>query len=108
MVGVGFNGLLLVRLIARGGPAWRPYGLLVDGPWPVLRHLVLPEAFAFLIAGCWLTWRTMNPDSMVSRRILQVQPRTHGAGHHVRPRWGLLLLPLVGMLVEMLGLTFWF
>ncbi len=63
------------------------------------------QTFAFLASGLWLTWRRMDPDSGVSRMLLREPADV--PGRHGRPRWGLLLLLVYGVLVEMLGATFW-
>jgi signal transduction histidine kinase len=105
MVAVGLNGLVVARDLARGLDQMRPYGLIRVESYSADARLVLPQAFVFLIAGAWLTWRTMDQDSLVSKWILHAAPRRHGESGH--PRWGLLLLPVFGLLVEMLGRTYW-
>ncbi|HEY2551472.1 MAG TPA: histidine kinase [Streptosporangiaceae bacterium] len=111
LVALALSGLDVVRLIVRATST--PflmrypvvYGLTTTAPgWT--RNLILPELWAFLIAGCWLIWRRMDPHSRWTRLLLWERPDDQGAGR--RPRWGLLLLPAMIMIVEMNSLSTWF
>ncbi|MDR2984683.1 MAG: hypothetical protein LBV34_07555, partial [Nocardiopsaceae bacterium] len=104
LLGVAFNGFLLLRQTARG-QLWVPaYGLTVPAYGSRFTHLVLPQACAFVALALWLGWRRLDRQSWLYRRVLLVPGH---AGEPDRPRWGLVLLPLVGVLVVLLGRTFW-
>ena len=81
------------------------YGLTGTAYGSQYTHLVLPQAWAFLAAGLWLGWRRPDRQSWLCRRVLWLPGR--GAGESGGPRWGLVLLPMVGLLIEMLGRTSW-
>jgi signal transduction histidine kinase len=101
LLGVGLNGFILLRDYARGMAPPVSYGL-AGSQYDVL----LPaQACAFVALGLWLAWRRTDARSWVSKHVLWQPGST--AGLPGRPRWGLVLLPLVGLLVELLGRTFW-
>ncbi|MGN6678548.1 MAG: hypothetical protein ACTHKL_12360 [Streptosporangiaceae bacterium] len=104
LLGVGFNGFLLLRAYSRGELWVTAYGLTGTGYGWRFTHSVLPQACAFIAGGLWLGWRRLDRQSWLYQRVLHV---AGCAGEHSRPRWGLVLLPLVGVLVEVLGRTFW-
>jgi len=103
-LGVGFNGFLLLRAYSRGELWVSAYGLNVQAYGSRFTHSVLPQACAFIAAGLWLGWRRLDRQSWLFQRVLYVAGRS---GCRARPRWGLVLLPLVGVLVELLGRTSW-
>ncbi len=106
MLGIGLNGFILLRDYARGDLWATSYGLTGAAYGSQYTHLVLPQACAFLAGGTWLGWRRLDRQSWLCRRVIWLAPGT--AGEYSRPRWGLLLLlPLVGLLVELLGRTSW-
>lgn len=104
LLGVAFNGFLLVRDYARGLMWVTGYGFNVQAYGARFTHLVLLQACAFVAAALWLGWRRLDRQSWLYRRVLFVPGRD---GEPDRPRWGLVLLPLVGVLVELLGRTYW-
>jgi len=104
LLGVGFNGFLLLRAYSRGELWVSAYGLTIPGYGSRFTHSVLPQACAFIAGGLWLGWRRLDRQSWLYQRVLYIAGR---AGEHGRPRWGLVLLPLVGVLVELLGRTSW-
>jgi signal transduction histidine kinase len=106
LVGIGFNGLILLRDYARGWLSTVSYGLASANAYgPPNGKLLLPQACAFVVAGLWLGWRRLDRQSWPYQRVLRVADP--GTGEADRPRWGLLLLPLVGVLVDLLGRTSW-
>ncbi len=61
-------------------------------------YLVVLQAWAFLAAGSWLAWHTMDRQSRLARMLLWAPRKTDDGPR--RPRWGLLLLPAALMLAE--------
>ncbi len=105
LVFLGLYGFTVLRQFARDVPWVTRYGLAGGGSGQGYAQLDLVQTLAFLAGGLWLTWRRMDPDSRVSRMLLREPDDAH-AGRS-RPRWGLLLLVVYGLLVELLGPTFW-
>ena len=106
LVGIGIRGLWIARGLVRGNLGIvGHYGLSGNGSGDPFAHLVLAQACAFIIAGLWLAWRRMDPASRVSRLVLRVPGGSPGQPD--RPRWGLLLLAVFGMLTELLGWSRW-
>ena len=68
-------------------------------------QFLLLEAWVFLAVGLWLTWRATDPNSAAARVILREKGQL--PGRRGRPRWGLLLLPVLVLVVELLGQTYW-
>jgi signal transduction histidine kinase len=105
LVGIGLNGFILLRGYARGEWSMVSYGLAGNNTYgSPYGQLLLPQTCAFIAGGLWLGWRRLDRQSWLYRRVLHVACRT---GEQSRPRWGLLLLPVVGTLIELLGRTFW-
>ena len=105
LVYLGLYGFTVLRQFARGVPWVTRYGLAGGGSGHGYAQLDLLQTIAFLAVGLWLTWRRMAPDSRVSRMIREPGDAGRGRG---RPRWGLLLLVAYGLMVELLGPTYWF
>jgi signal transduction histidine kinase len=106
LLALGLYGLEVVRVLARWGIFYSAaYGLVTTASgWT--RALILPQMWAFLVAGTWLIWRRMDRHSRWATVLLWEKPDAQGAGR--RPRWGLLLLPATIMIVEMNSLSTWF
>jgi signal transduction histidine kinase len=106
LVGIGLNGFILVRVFARGEFSMVSYGLAgnsaLGSPYG---QLLLPQTCVFIAAGLWLGWRRLDRQSWLYQRVLHVADRAGGEPN--RPRWGLLLLPMVVALVDLLGRTSW-
>ena len=102
----GIFTLLVLRAFILGGYSLAQFnsvpGLLRVGAFP--QNLLL-QAYAMIAAGLWLTWRAIDKNGPVAKRVLRERPRI--TGRPGRPRWGLLLLPVIGMGVELLGRRFW-
>ncbi len=98
---LGIYGFGLALRYDYGSGAELRYGILAAGPGSWLTHLVLPEALAFVAAGLWLLPRTMDRQSRLARAVLG--PPSGEAGTRTSPPWGLLLLPVAGLVVELLG-----
>jgi signal transduction histidine kinase len=84
----GSTASVLYGVVAAGGGSWRT-------------HLVLPEAVAFVAAGAWLLPRTIDRQSRLARALVGAPPWEPGA-REGKP-WGLLLIPVAGLAVELLG-----
>ena len=96
LVGIGLNGFILVRGYARGEFSMVIYGLAGHETYgSPYGQLLLPQAGAFIAAGLWLGWRRLDRQSWLYQRVLHVARPI--AGEPSRPRWGLLLLPLVAV-----------
>jgi signal transduction histidine kinase len=104
LVGVGFYGFAVIRAYARGTSWLIRYGVATNGDGSAYPHFVLLQAYLLIAGGLWLLWRRLAPGSLASR--LLTMPGS-APGQSRRPRWGLLLLPVVGMVIEMLGWTLW-
>jgi signal transduction histidine kinase len=75
-----------------------------DGTWHP--QFLLFEAWGLVALGLWLTWRATDPNSTVARLVLREKGQV--PGQRGRPRWGLLLLVVLALVIEMLGPRFWF
>jgi len=105
LIGLGLYGLVIIRALARGD--YVPvYGLVSPSQGWARTYAVLSQMWAFLAFGLWLAWRMMNRQSRVAQALLWEKQKGQGEGR--RPRWGLLLLPVVVMTIELLGLSSWF
>jgi signal transduction histidine kinase len=115
LVGLGLYGLALLRRMGQdllGIPGYGPavvhrfYGL-ADVGMGNNAHLVLLQMWAFLLAGGLLAWRqAASSPSGLARWVLWLRPDGRSSGR--RPRWGLLLLPVLVLLVELISMTRWF
>ena len=105
LVGIGLNGFILLRAYSRGELWAASYGMTSAAYGSQYTHLVLPQACAFIAGGLWVGWRRLDHQSWLYQRVLHVAGRT--ASEPSRPRWGLVLLPLVGVLIDLLGRTSW-
>src|SRR5215472_5453339 len=61
-------------------------------------QLRLIAGYVFITAGLWLAWRSLDRTGLIATRVLRV---SSGAASPARPRWGLLLLPVVGLWAEL-------
>jgi len=98
---LGVYGFGLALRYDYGSTAGVTYGIVATdgGSWRT--HLVLPQALAFVAAGLWLLPRTMDRQSRVARAVLG--PPLGEPGARTSPPWGLLLLPVAGLAVELIG-----
>jgi len=110
LIGLGIAGLLRARSYARGEPWPWPssYGFATGtgGSLGTYLELVLIQSYGFVIAGLWLACRRLDHNSWPGRVVLR-EPARRSGNRADRPRWGLLLIPLFGMVVELLGRTSW-
>lgn len=68
-------------------------------------QFLLLEAWLLLAVGLWLTCRSTDQNSAAARAILREGSRL--PDDRGRPRWGLLLLVVVGLVAELFGRNFW-
>jgi len=99
---IGLYGFVVLKDSIDSWHTMPRYGLAESGSGS-FQQLVLVQAYLFTAVGLSLTWRVAGRETTIGKRVIQVRDR---AGL-MRPRWGLLLLPLVLVMVEMLGRTFW-
>jgi signal transduction histidine kinase len=98
---LGFCGFVIALRYNYGSNVAVLYGIVAAGAGSWRTHLVLPEALAFVAMGLWLLPRTMDRQSRVARAVLGPPPGEPGA--RTGPPWALLLLPVAGLAVELLG-----
>ncbi len=92
LLGYGAAGFYVAG-VSTGGD----YGLLPGIGFTVLpSHWVLLQAVLFLVAGGWLFLRLDAPGARIVEGLLREKS------------WGLLLLPVLVMMMELLGLHNWF
>jgi signal transduction histidine kinase len=107
LVGAGISTFFAVRLYLLNGNTLNQYvpvpSLAYQGVFP---RILLLQGHALIVGGLWLTWRAIDKNGLVGKLVLRERPRV--SGQPGRPRWGLLLLVLVALLVELLGRNFWF
>lgn len=99
------NGAELMRIAARDDWTMSWYGVISVHDTTLFERLVPIQALVFLALGLWLGWRRTDPQSLIGRAVLRQAGRVPGG--QVGPRWGLLLLPMVSLLIELLGRTYW-
>jgi signal transduction histidine kinase len=89
----GFNSQVLYGLVLAGAGSWRT-------------RLVLPEAALLFVFGVWLLMRVQAPGSTQVRALIArwLDPGRSG----ISPWQGLLLLPVVAMVMQLLGPVNWF
>jgi len=106
LAATGLYGFVVARDWSRTPwPVGQRYGLASPSGGTGYAHVVLFQAWLFLAVGLWLSVRRMDGDSPIRRALLTARGNATAAGR--RPRWGLLLLGLVGLLVELFGRAVW-
>ena len=105
VLALGFFGLHLAQIYRAGFDNKELYGLVLAGGGSWATHLVLPEALAFIAVGVWLLLRLNAPGAGPVRALLAWW-LAHGR-NGIRPRQGLLLLPVVAMAMLLLGPGGW-
>jgi signal transduction histidine kinase len=100
LLALGFYGFGLALRYDYGSTASVLYGVVAAGGGSWRTHLVLPEAVAFVAAGAWLLPRTIDRQSRLARALLG--PPWEPGAREGKP-WGLLLIPVAGLAVELLG-----
>jgi signal transduction histidine kinase len=107
LVGSGLFTLLVLRAFVDSGYTLAEFNsvptLLRVGTFP---QILLLQAYAMIAAGLWLAWRAIDKNGPVAKLLLREPPRI--AGRPGRPRWGLLLIPVLAIGAELLGRGYWF
>ena len=104
LVGSGiFTFALLREYIVSGEPLGRFDSLPRVLNVHEFPQILLFQAYAMIVAGLWLTWRGIDKNRSIATFLLRERPRI--AGQRGRPRWGWLLLPVVGMGLVLFGRT---
>jgi signal transduction histidine kinase len=101
LLGLGFYGFVIALQYDYGSNFPTIFGIVAAGAGSWRTHLVLPQALVFVAAGLWLLPRTMDRQSRLARRVFGPPPGEPGA--RTSPPWALLLLPVAGLAVELLG-----
>jgi signal transduction histidine kinase len=97
MIVLGVAGLSLVR-------GYEPSGhQLGFGDAPTWYAIALAQAWAFVLLGGWLGWRELRDHPVAARQLLGTMALDGAAGQP----WGLLLLPLVLALAELVAHPLW-
>jgi signal transduction histidine kinase len=108
-----------IALVGAGASTFETVRLYLRGDYTLDRHMLIPsqlpvgaypqvlmfQAYVLIAAGLWLTWRAIDKNGLVGKVVSRERPRV--SGQPGRPRWGLLLLVVVGLVIEMYGRTFW-
>jgi len=116
LVAVGLYGFVQLRSYLDGYQGVYPYygsaryglipsrwlALITDNHYP---QMVMLQAFVLVIAGLWLIRRVIPADGLTARLLLREPARARG--QQGRPRWGLLLLPVAGLFLELIGNAYW-
>ena len=92
LIALGLYGFLLVRAYQHGYTDPKLYGLVLAGAGSYRTEFVLPQTYVFLVLGLWLLWRTVGQRSRLVKLLL---------GR--KPWWGLLLLPVAAVAIELVG-----
>jgi signal transduction histidine kinase len=98
----GLAGYVVARDYSQWGGV-NTYGLtMVNNPY-LEADLVLPQAYALVLGGGWLTWRSADPllarSRLLLRRVTALEPRAQ-----VR---ALLLLPVVAITAALIEPNLW-
>ena len=92
LITLGLYGFLLVGAYQRGYSVQKLYGLVLAGAGSYRTEFVLPQTYVFLVLGLWLLWRTAGRHS----GLVKLLPGR-------KPWWGLLLLPVAAVAIELAG-----
>jgi signal transduction histidine kinase len=103
---LALEGLILAKAYHDGFSSQVMYGLVPAGGGPFRRGFVLPQAGVFFVLGIWLLLRVQAPGAGPVRALIArwLDPRRGG----ISPRQGLLLIPVTGLAMQLLGPGNWF
>jgi signal transduction histidine kinase len=104
LVGLGVYGLEVARQVGMSHSALTWYGAAPAGGGSGTTYLVLPQAYAFLIVGGWLSWRSLAARPRAARLVLGRMALTEPGPQ----RWGLLLLPAAVAAAGLISSGAWF
>ena len=106
LLALALFGLILAKAYHDGFSSQVLYGLVPAGGGPFRRGFVLPQAGVFFVLGMWLLLRVEAPGAGPVRALIArwLDPRRGG----ISPRQGLLLIPVTGLAMQLLGPGNWF
>ena len=106
LLALALFGLILAKAYHDGFSSQVLYGLVLAGGGPFRRGFVLPQAGVFFVLGMWLLLRVEAPGAGLVRALIArwLDPRRGG----ISPRQGLLLIPVTGLAMQLLGPGNWF
>jgi signal transduction histidine kinase len=104
LISLGVYGLEVARHAGSSHSALTWYGVAQAGAGSATTYLVLPQAYAFLILGGWLAWRSLDARPRTARLVLGRMASTEPGPQ----RWGLLLLPAAVAAAALIGSGAWF
>src|SRR6478735_4129721 len=106
LLALALFGLILAKAYHDGFSSQVLYGLVPAGGGPFRRGFVLPQAGVFFVLGMWLLLRVEAPGAGLVRTVIArwLDPRRGG----ISPRQGLLLIPVTGLAMQLLGPGNWF
>jgi signal transduction histidine kinase len=101
---LGVYGLEVARHVGSAHSSLTWYGVAQAGAGSATTYLVLPQAYAYLIIGGWLAWRSLAARPRAAQLVLgRMASAPAGAA-----RWGLLLLPAAIAAAGLIGSGAWF
>jgi signal transduction histidine kinase len=104
LIALGLCGFVIVRDSVLGFSSVNAYGLTLVGNPGIEADLVLPQAYAFLLLGGWLTWR--SPDPVLARGRVRLLGKMTALEPRAQLR-ALLLLPAVVIATALVDPVIW-
>ena len=106
VLALAVEGLILAKYYHDGNNSQVLYGLVLAGPGSFWTRFVLPQAAVFLAVGLWLLLRVQAPGSGLVRALATrwLDPGRGG----ISGAQALLLIPVVGLAMQLLGPGNWF
>ena len=106
LLALALFGLILAKKYSTGFSNHVHYGLVLAGPSSWRTRLVLPQAALFFVFGLWLLVVVQAPGAGLIRALAGrwLDPRRGG----IAPVQALLLIPVTGLAMQLLGPGNWF
>ena len=106
LLALALFGLILAKKYYDGFSNHVDYGLVLAGPSSWRTRLVLPQAALFFVVGLWLLVVVRAPGAGLIRALAGrwLDPRRGG----IAPVQALLLIPVTGLAMQLLGPGNWF
>ena len=106
LLALALFGLILAKKYYDGFSNHVDYGLVLAGPSSWRTRLVLPQAALFFVVGLWLLVVVRAPGAGLIRALAGrwLDPRRGG----IAPGQALLLIPVTGLAMQLLGPGNWF
>ena len=103
LIALGLFGFVVLRDSVLGSSSVSAYGLTLVGNPGIEADLVAPQAYAFLLLGGWLTWRSADPvlahGRLLLGKVTALEPRAQLRA--------LLLLPVVVIATALINPVLW-